>query len=308
MRASFVIVLRFYGKRGMTVIRETDSYWWYITVAAQEEQEEILHSLAEISGGIGSELQELPKGARVRIYYRSDREISHWRENLLIAMEPWSGIRVEDIGKIENQQWNVRCEEAFPPLSIGENLVVLAPWHKGEEPREKIPLYINPGSAFGTGYHESTQIALELLEKHLRKGSSVLDLGTGSGILSIAAYKMGASLICARDIDPVAIDEVRHNLGLNAILEGAITLEVADLLAGFNRQTDALIANILFDVLIPMLPDVKNILAPGGIAYFSGLILPERERFLEAMASAGLTPLDERSKEEWWGVAAKVTP
>ena len=290
------------------MIREPDSYWWYITVAAEEEQGEILHSLAEISGGIGSELQELPEGARVRIYYRADREISHWREQLLIAMEPWAGIRVEDIGKIENQQWNVQCEEAFPPLSIGKNLVVLAPWHKGEEPKGKTPLYINPGSAFGTGYHESTQIALELLEKYLRKESRVLDIGTGSGILSIAAYKMGASFICARDIDPVAIDEVRHNLKLNAIAEDAITLEEADLITGFSGQVDALIANILFDVLLPMLPSVKKILSPGGVAFFSGLILSERERFIEGLNSAGLAVLDERSKEEWWGVAAQVAP
>lgn len=290
------------------MIKEPDSYWWYITVAAEEKQEEILHSLAEISGGIGSEMQELPEGARVRIYYRADREISHWREQLLIAMEPWTGIRVEDIGKIENQQWNVQCEEAFPPLSIGKNLVVLAPWHKGEEPKEKIPLYINPGSAFGTGYHESTQIALELLEKYLRKQSRVLDVGTGSGILSIAAYKMGASSVCARDIDPIAIDEVRHNLELNEIEEKSIVLEEADLLVGFEGQVDALIANILFDVLLPMLPDVKAILSPGGTAFFSGLILSERQRFIAGLKEAGLCVLDERSKEEWWGVAAQVAP
>ena len=135
------------------------SYWWYITVllrggtAETEENEEILYSAAELSGSIGTEVQELPDGTRMRIYYRSGEELSYWRGRLLDALVPWPSVIVEDIGKIENQQWSRQSEEAFPPLEVGRGLVVLAPWHKGSEPPARMPIYINPGSAFGTGYH-----------------------------------------------------------------------------------------------------------------------------------------------------------
>ena len=146
-----------------------DGYWWYITINTSAGCEDNLLSLADISGSIGTELQEMPDGvSRLRMYYKSTEDISFWRNKLSEAMKEFPGVAIEDSGKIENQPWNVVVEEAFPPLPVGRGLVVLAPWHRGTEPADRIPLYINPGSAFGTGYHESTQIVLELLEKYMR--------------------------------------------------------------------------------------------------------------------------------------------
>jgi ribosomal protein L11 methyltransferase len=292
-----------------------NSYWWYITVLLRddlvtaEENEEILYSAAEISGSIGTEVQELPNGVRMRIYYRADEELSSWRGKLLDALAEWPGVRLEDMGKIENQPWSRQSEDAFPPLDIGRGMVVLAPWHKGTEPRDRIPIYINPGSAFGTGYHESTQAALELFERHMESVNgcveSALDIGAGSGILTIAAIKLGVRSVRSRDLDPAVIDEVRTNLRLNDVCPDMVELETGDLLLGVDGTFDLLFANILLDPLLDMLPCVKGVLSPGGTAIFSGMTIWERERFLQSLAESGLAVKEEITKEEWWGVTAQ---
>ena len=295
------------------------NYWWYITVllkdstAGRYENEQILYSASELSGSIGTEVQELPDGIRMRIYYHSGDEMSSWRARLLDALEPWPGVRIEDMGKIENQQWSQQSEDAFPPLEVGRTLVVLAPWHKGHEPEGRIPIYINPGSAFGTGYHESTQAALELFERRIGKNGRagrVADIGAGSGILSIAAFKLGAESILARDIDPAAVEEAKKNMEINGMLPARldkITVETGDLLSGVTGLFDLIFANILFEPLIAMLPSVPRVLAPGGIAVFSGITRGEISGFIAALSEAGLEIADQIIKEEWWGVAAKNT-
>jgi ribosomal protein L11 methyltransferase len=300
-------------------VDEVEGYWWYITVLvmmdgnAREEGEEILYSAAEVSGSIGTEVQELPNGTRMRIYYRSDEDISHWRDRLLDVLTLKPSVRIEDLGKIENQPWSRQSEEAFPPLPVGEKFVVLAPWHKGAEPDNRIPIYINPGIAFGTGYHESTQAALILLErclssnagKKVNRPARVVDVGTGSGILSIAAVKLGAGSVLSRDLDPAVTGEVRRNLVLNGIDDRSVLVETGNLLSGVDGPFDLLLANILLEPLMEMLTDVMGVLKPGGIAIFSGMTGNERDKFLWALSEVGLTVLDETTREEWWSVAAQ---
>ena len=262
-------------------MRNNDNYWWYITIKADSLQEDNLFSIADISGSIGTEMQELPNGAlRLRVYYRSSEEIGAWRERLLAVMKAFPGVEVEDWGKIENQPWNVAAEEAFPPLPVGGRLVVLAPWHRGSDPAGRVALYINPGSAFGTGYHESTQIALELLEKYIREGCITADIGTGSGILTVGALKMGAKFAYARDIDPTVIEEARKNFELNELDPQKIDLDTGDLLKDFGRRADILTANILLGPLTTMLADVPAAIGGEGVAIFSGMLEKEKPVFL----------------------------
>jgi ribosomal protein L11 methyltransferase len=133
----------------------------------------------------------------------------------------------------------------------------------------------------------------------------VADIGTGSGILSIAASKLGACSVLARDLDPAVIDEARGNLGLNDIGEESVVLEVGNLLSGVEGPFDLLFSNILMEPLLEMLPDVRGVLRPGGAAIFSGITGSERNKFLWAMSEVGLTVLDETTREEWWGVLAQ---
>ncbi|MGB4209325.1 MAG: 50S ribosomal protein L11 methyltransferase, partial [Thermovirgaceae bacterium] len=126
-----------------------EGFWWYVTLEGQEGNEDDLSALADLSGSIGSEIRELPGRIAVKAYYRSTRDLGFWIGRVQDVISPWPGVKIVDMGRIENRQWHTAWKEAFPPLEVGRSLVVMAPWHRGKEPRGRIPLYIYPGSAFG---------------------------------------------------------------------------------------------------------------------------------------------------------------
>jgi ribosomal protein L11 methyltransferase len=285
-----------------------EGFWWYITLEGQDGNEDDLTALADLSGSIGSEIKELPGRIAVKAYYRSTRDLGFWIVRVQEVINPWPGVKIVDMGRIENRQWHTAWKEAFPPLEVGRSMVVMAPWHKGKEPQGRIPLYIYPGSAFGTGYHESTQVALELLEDTVRPGMKVIDVGTGSGILAVASLKMGAAGVIAIDNDPAVIPELRENLRLNGIPDGVVDIRTGDLLGGIDEMADLVCANIVFDPLTLMMPEIPQVLPIGGRAVFSGLTVKEREKFLDTLPLGGLVTLSESEKGDWWGVAASRTP
>lgn len=285
-----------------------EGFWWYITLEGQDGNEDDLSALADLSGSIGSEIKELPGRIAVKAYYRNTRDLGFWIGRVQEVINPWPGVKIVDMGRIENRQWHTAWKEAFPPLEVGRSIVVMAPWHKGKELQGRIPLYIYPGSAFGTGYHESTQVALELLEDTVKPGMKVIDVGTGSGILAVASLKMGAAGVIATDNDPAVIPEIRENLRLNGIPDGVVDIRTGDLLRGIVETADLVCANIVFDPLTLMMPEIPKVLPVGGRAVFSGLTVKERERFLETLTLGGLLPSSEAEKGDWWGVAASRTP
>ena len=285
-----------------------EGFWWYITLEGQDGNEDDLSALADLSGSIGSEIRELPGRIAVKAYYRNTRDLGFWIGRVQEVINPWPGVKIVDMGRIENRQWHTAWKEAFPPLEVGRSIVVMAPWHKGKELQGRIPLYIYPGSAFGTGYHESTQVALELLEDTVKPGMKVIDVGTGSGILAVASLKMGAAGVIATDNDPAVIPEIRENLRLNGIPDGVVDIRTGDLLRGIVETADLVCANIVFDPLTVMMPEIPKVLPVGGKAVFSGLTVKERERFLETLTLGGLLPSSEAEKGDWWGVAASRTP
>lgn len=293
----------------MSTIR-SDGFWWYITVEAGSGDAtlEALWSAADISGSIGTEVEDTDSGVSMRLFYTANKDVSHWQSALEGAISSIDGARIAESGKVMDQQWSRQCEDAFPPLDVGASLVVLAPWHRGSEPKDRTPIYINPGSAFGTGYHASTQAALTLFERHIsRMGAhaSVIDIGSGSGILSIAALKLGASRTLSRDIDPAVIGEIISNMELNETGGEMSTVEMGDLLDGVDERFDVLFANILLEPNTKLLPDVPRVLRPNGAAIFSGMTLDERGRFLTAMEDVPLDVVEEIVIEEWWGVCTQ---
>lgn len=296
------------GSSGVKPVEEKESFWWYITLETKTGNEETLASLADLSGSIGSEVFEGNGRIGIRAYYRSHFELGYWLKRLGEVLAAWPEINVRDMGRIENRAWHTTWKEAFPPLEVGQKLVVMAPWHRGSEPPGKTPLYIYPGSAFGTGYHESTQIVLELMEGILHPGMETADIGTGSAILAIGAVKLGAKRVWARDIDPAVLAEAAENCRLNGIETETVRIEQGDLLKGFGHRVDVLTANIIIEPLLTLLPEVAGVLKPGGTAIFSGLVKKERDLFLGELSKCGLVMVRELERGDWWGVAAQVTP
>lgn len=277
-----------------------NDFWWEIELSADSNEE--LLSIIDISGSIGSSFDSL---GNARAYYINSNPVEYWIRVIESLLPNFNTVKILANRKIEYRSWHKEWKEAFPPLNVGSEFVVLAPWHRGTESSDRIPLFIYPATAFGTGYHESTQIALALLEvnKYAIQGKEVADIGAGSGILAIAALKLGASFVYARDIDPTVIDEIRNNIRENEILDESVELITGDLLNGFNSSVDIITANILFGPLCSMLPDVVRVLSDEGIAIFSGLLVREREDFLAEANEAGLILKEEITQNEWWGAS-----
>ena len=280
-----------------------NDYWWKIELSADNDEE--LLSIIDISGSIGSSYES---ERYATAYYVSSKPIEYWMGIIESLLPTFASVKILGSGKIGYRSWHKEWKEAFPPLDVGDRFVVLAPWHRGNESRSRIPLYIYPATAFGTGYHESTQIALNLLEKKVDRiqGKKVADIGTGSGVLAIASLKLGAEFAYAIDIDPTVLDEVRGNMNENGLANESLELLTGDLLNDFHAKVDVITANILFGPLCSMLPDVVRVSNEKGLAIFSGLLARERDDFIENANEAGLSLCDEMTINEWWGASFSV--
>ncbi len=297
---------------------DNNNFWWTVELSVPVARynrafnEERLSTIAALTDAIGSEIStEKDFRGYDRLFlktdYRSSESIDEIINKLdfILTDENFRGIEITRCYKTENQDWDTQHYEAFPPLPVGKNLIVTASWHDKEAiPEGRMPIYIYPASAFGTGYHESTQIALTLLEEVVKKGDSILDVGTGTGILFITALKLGADIAIARDIDPSTLSEAKRNMNLNGINPGACDLSEGDLLKGFEGQVNILTANILLNPNIMLLPDVKRVLKPKGFAIFSGMTNIESYMFISVLNSSGLMIEREMRIGDWWGCRA----
>ena len=290
------------------------NFWWYVELEAEGDgADETLLTIADLSGSAGSELFEEAGVTVLRSVYLSSRDISHWLGALDDLMKNFPGVRVRSHGKVENRPWHTEHMDAFPPIPVGAGLVVAAPWHKGaSSPSDtspsispRLPIYVYPSAAFGTGYHESTQIALTFVERFVKDGDVILDIGAGSGILFIAGLKLGAAKAVARDIDPVAVGEAKRNMEYNDLPDEKCDLRVGDLLDGVEVQADLLTSNILLPPNLRLLGEVRKVLKPSGVAIFSGMTTAERAVFLPALLEAGLSLLAELTINDWWGCAVE---
>lgn len=211
--------------------------------------------------------------------------------------------------EIEDQDWMAAWREHYRPISIGEKLMILPAWIESVD-EQRIPIKIDPSMAFGTGTHPTTQLCLALLEKHLTAGDAVIDIGCGSGILSIAAVKLGASKVVAVDIDQAAIRSTRENAVLNGVAEqidsGAGSL--GEILIGYYslRRAPLVLANILAPVIIRMFGEgLSDTLTSGGKIILSG-ILDEQSPAVEAEAEMhGLQFVERMIQNDWVGLVYK---
>ena len=208
--------------------------------------------------------------------------------------------------------WAYSWQKYYKPISIGERLYVVPQWEKDKPvPDGRVPFYLNPGLTFGTGSHASTQLCLEGVEAHTKTGDAVLDLGCGSGILSIAALVLGASHALAVDIDPKAVDVAYENAALNGIGKDRYTVRAGDILtdtalaAEIARQRYPLVlANIVADVIIPLSVHVPDLLTQDGIFLCSGIIDTRAHEVEDALARHGLKVTRKREKNGWVALEA----
>ena len=225
-------------------------------------------------------------------------------ESELARLSKQAGIRLNTVyGETAEEDWAESWKRFFKPQKVTGRLVVKPSWEQYAAGPEEIVLEIDPGMAFGTGTHPTTCLCLELIEKYLRPGDTFLDIGTGSGILMIAAAKLGASTLTGIDIDPNAVGVAQKNLVRNGIPGDRFCVRTGHLTRGLERCFTIVAANILTEVILTVVNALKSVLARQGIFIFSGITRQNLERVMEAIEKKGFRVIQVGTKEEWVAVA-----
>ena len=225
-----------------------------------------------------------------------------------LPQQPFADFYGEPMIKhLATEDWAEAWKRHYHPLRIGERIVVAPSWEEPPLRSGDVLIKLDPGMAFGTGTHPSTQLTLRLMEKYLRPRTVVLDVGTGSGILAIAAVKMGASRVIATDIDPEAVRTAEENARLNEV-RNKLTLLVDSVVD--SGRYELVLANILADVIADLLlhEGLANRVAPDGVLILSGIIQQRREVVELALRATGMTIVDSVAEGDWIAFAARKQP
>ena len=200
---------------------------------------------------------------------------------------------------IKDSDWENSWKNYFDILNIGEKFVIVPTWREYENEENKYVINIDPGMAFGTGGHETTSLCIKNLEKYVKPHDNIIDVGCGSGILSIAASYLTDGEIKAVDLDKLAVDVSRENFALNN-LENRIAVEEASLLTKETKKYNVIVANILAHIIELMLDDAYKLLEDGGYYITSGIIKDKKDELLEKMLERGFKLVEETSDNEWY--------
>ena len=222
------------------------------------------------------------------------------------------GACVIEESQTEDVDWVNNWKQYFHQFYI-DDILVIPSWEKVEEKdSDKLVIHIDPGTAFGTGMHETTQLCIRQLKKYVKDDTMILDVGCGSGILGMLALKFGARYSVGTDLDPCAIDATHENMEVNGIRKDQYEVMIGNIIedkavqdkAGYGKY-DIVAANILADVLVPLTPVIVNQMKPGGIYITSGIIEDKEETVAQAVKAAGLEVLEVNHQGEWVSVTAR---
>ena len=313
--------------------------WNRFTVKTKTEAEDIVIStLAEV-GIEGVEIQDkqplteedkaqmfvdiMPEGpsddgiAYLNFYLEEDADKEAILKDVREALDDLKNFM--DIGEAtieesqtEDKDWINNWKQYFHQFYV-DDILIIPSWEKVKtEDRDKMILHIDPGTAFGTGMHETTQLVIRQLKKYVTPNTEMLDVGTGSGILGIVALKLGAKNVLGTDLDPCAIPAVAENKEANQIADESFDMVIGNIIddkaiqdqAGYEKY-DIVTANILADVLIPLTPVIVNQMKKGAYYITSGILDVKEEVVVEAVKAAGLTVVEVTHQGEWVSITAR---
>ena len=253
-------------------------------------------------------------GADVKVagYFPADEHLADTlaalRERLRRLPETAAGLPLGKLALVtsgfEDEDWSQSWKRAFKPVRLGEHFVVRPGWTECPLEAGDREIVIDPGLAFGTGTHETTGMCATLVEKYVRPGMKVIEIGTGSGILAIAAAQMGAARVLATDLDPVAVRVAAENARANGC-GGAVETRCGDLLEVVDECGDVVIANIIADAILQLAAPVRARIADGGMFIASGIAVDRRDEVEAALTGAEYEILDAPVKGEWAAFAAR---
>ena len=278
-------------------LENNHQYWDYVDEALEKE----MQGKSRVTFYLQADEEGFAKMGEVRIALENLKKTAQACGTLLMTMD-----------SLQDADWENNWKQYYKPMEIGERLLVIPQWEQ-EDPKVlkaleggRVPLILEPGLTFGTGSHATTRLCLTALEQAVQGGEKVLDLGCGSGILSIAALKLGAASALAVDIDDKCLDVAYENAAMNGIGRDTYTVKVGDILsdealrAEIGGGYDVVLANIVADVIIGLGPMVRSLLRENGVFLCSGIIDTRAEEVADKLRQAGLEILDTRSSEGWY--------
>ena len=279
-----------------------------LVIEDQEEFETFLEENRAYWDYIDEELQEKLQGLSHIKLYLEDTDVSGMDRLEKAVKELKLPMTVAPLADVD---WEESWKDNYPPQEVGEKIVVLPYWLADDE-TDRVKVILDPGLTFGTGAHPSTQMVMEKMEEVVQPGFTCLDLGSGSGILSIAALRLGAASAIGIDIDPKAEDIARENAAYNGFgapeftaLTGNVT-EDKDLMERLAAdEYDLVLVNIVADVIIGLAPVLPNFLTGKSTLICSGILDVRLEEVLDALKAAGLTVTAVKEKEDWRSVTAR---
>ena len=273
-----------------TFLEQNRQYWDYV----DEGLEQSMAGKCRITFYLEDSEAGYRTLAMTRIALQPFKEAHPAFGSLLLTME-----------NVEDADWENNWKAFYKPMEIGERLIVIPDWEEAD-PHGRVALRLNPGLIFGTGSHATTRLCLQALERLVQPGMRVLDLGCGSGILSIAALLLGADSAFGCDIDDKAVDVAYENAALNGIGKDRYTVRAGDVLsdrklrADMGAGYDIVVANIVADVIIALAATVRDLMAPDGYFLCSGIIDDRAAEVKGKLVENGFTVLEENSSEGWY--------
>lgn len=225
--------------------------------------------------------------------------------NRLIDFDIDIGTNKITLNDVDEEDWATAWKKYYKPVSISDKITITPTWedYKSKFP-EEVVIELDPGMAFGTGTHPTTMLTLRAIEKHLKQGQTVIDVGTGSGILSIASALLGAGDVYAYDLDDIAVTSAKSNIELNRAAS-KVKVEQNNLLDDIEINPDLIVANILAEIIVKFERKAFSLLKPGGLFITSGIIESKENMVKQALESAGFDILEMNKQEDWVLIVAK---
>lgn len=291
--------------------------WAQITITTSEDASEAVGNYLFELGTHGVELKDSSNNTTsLTAYFPLDDRIDARvkKINAFLTELPKWGIQPNpakiDLKRIASEEWAEAWKSDYHPQKIGNRFLVAPTWYDIPPESTDIHIRLDPGMAFGTGYHPTTRLSLRMLEQTLKPNQYVVDIGTGSGILTIAAVKLGARQVDAIELDETAIPIANTNFKINHIREQT-TLSHGDGLSAVNRKYDLIIGNILTKVILPIIPYCPARMKPNGHVIFSGILESEQDVILEVLTENGMECIhvmhESEDDVEWVAIKARLT-
>lgn len=287
--------------------------WIKLTVTTTNEASEAVINLLMENGAGGVEIDDSDlsqvelatyfqaQAGLVELLPELEQKIAQLRE---FGLDPGKG--TVKLAELDDDSWADVWKKYYHPVRLTRYLTIVPSWesYTPETTDEKV-IKLDPGRAFGTGTHPTTKLALQALETVVRGGETMIDVGTGSGVLSIAAKYFGVAQIAAYDVDAEAIKVAEENLALNG-MQDAITVGANDLLAGIKTKVGLITANILAEIIVPLIPQAYECLKPGGIFITSGIIADKKDLIVSEIEAKGFVIDQILNIKDWYSIIAHM--